>query len=103
MEEAVAIYRRLSDPAAGNPAAHLPDLASSLNNLGIRYSAVGRREEALAPAEEAVAIRRRLAGGDPIPAEYLVAGTARSAQSSQHWPNRVLTRVSGRVSVSVRA
>ncbi|MDY7104815.1 MAG: tetratricopeptide repeat protein, partial [Actinomycetota bacterium] len=39
------------------------------NNLANRQSAVGRREEALATAEEAVAIRRRLA--DANPAAYL--------------------------------
>ena len=49
-EEAVTLYREL---AAANPA-FLPDLAVALNNLGIRYSEVGRRQDALAPAEEAV-------------------------------------------------
>ena len=34
--------------------ASLPDLASALNNLGSRYSEVGKRKEALAPVEEAV-------------------------------------------------
>ena len=34
--------------AADNPA-FLPDLASALNNLGVRYSEVGRRAEAVAP------------------------------------------------------
>ena len=41
----------------------------ALNNLGIRLNAVGRREEALAPTEEAVAIRRALAQANP--AAYL--------------------------------
>ena len=45
--------------------AFLPDLARSLNNLGIRYSEVGRRQEAVAPAEEAVRIRRELAETNP--------------------------------------
>ena len=44
-EEAVRLYREL---AAANPA-FLPDLASALNNLGSRYSEVGRRQDALAP------------------------------------------------------
>ena len=43
-QEAVDIYRKL---AQSNPAAFLPDLAASLNNLGTFLSALGRREEAL--------------------------------------------------------
>ncbi|RKM86463.1 hypothetical protein SFRA_033305, partial [Streptomyces xinghaiensis] len=38
-------------------------------NLAIRLSEVGRREEALAPAEEAVRLRRELA--EVNPAAYL--------------------------------
>jgi tetratricopeptide (TPR) repeat protein len=45
--------------------AFLPDLASALNNLGIRYSEVGKRQEAVAPTEEAVRIRRELAERNP--------------------------------------
>ena len=41
--------------------AFLPDLASALNNLGVRYSELGRREEALKPTEEAVGIYGELA------------------------------------------
>jgi tetratricopeptide (TPR) repeat protein len=55
--------------AEANPAAYLPDLASSVNNLGNRLSEVGRREEALVPAEEAVTINRGLAEANP--AAYL--------------------------------
>jgi tetratricopeptide (TPR) repeat protein len=40
-----------------------------LNNLGAMLSALGRREEALAPSQEAVAIYRRLAEANP--AAYL--------------------------------
>ena len=40
-------------------------LASALNNLGVRLNAVGRREEALAPTQEAVTIRRQLAQANP--------------------------------------
>ena len=47
-----------------NPA-FLPDLAGALNNLGIRYSEVGRRHDALAPAEEAVQLYRDLAAANP--------------------------------------
>ena len=45
--------------------AFLPDLAMALNNLGIRYSEDGRRREAVAPTEEAVSIRRKLAAENP--------------------------------------
>ena len=37
----------------------------ALNNLAIRLSEVGQREAALAPAKEAVAIRRELAAKAP--------------------------------------
>ena len=43
----------------------LPDLASSLNNLGIRLSDLGRRVAALAASQEAVDIRRALAKDRP--------------------------------------
>ncbi|WFE93555.1 tetratricopeptide repeat protein [Micromonospora sp. WMMD987] len=65
-EEAAGIYRRLAEV---NPAAYLPDLAGSLNSLGVLLSELGRREEALVSSEEAVTIRRRLA--EVNPAAYL--------------------------------
>ncbi len=55
--------RALTDPGT------LPDLAGSLNNLGVRLGEAGRREEALAPTTEAVTIRRQLAQDSP--ATYL--------------------------------
>jgi tetratricopeptide (TPR) repeat protein len=51
--------------AQANPQAFLPDLAMSLTSLGNRLSELGRREEALAAAQEAVDIRRRLAQANP--------------------------------------
>jgi CHAT domain-containing protein/tetratricopeptide (TPR) repeat protein len=60
-EEAVKIRREL---AKTNPA-YLNDLASSLTNLGGRYSELGRRQEALASTEEAVKINRELAKTNP--------------------------------------
>ncbi|WP_232286695.1 tetratricopeptide repeat protein [Pelobacter propionicus] len=47
------------------PDAFLPDLAGALNNLGIRYSEVGRRQEAVAPMEEAVNTYRELVETNP--------------------------------------
>jgi hypothetical protein len=41
--------------AEAEPAGYLPDLASALNNLGIRLSQVGDKRGALAPTEEASA------------------------------------------------
>jgi tetratricopeptide (TPR) repeat protein len=61
-EEAVGIYRKLSEQ---NPQAFLPDLATSLNNLGNRLSELGRREEALKATEEAVGIYRKLSEQNP--------------------------------------
>jgi len=55
---------RLRKLSQSNPA-FLPDLASALNNLGIRYSNLGRRKEALQPAEEAVGICRELSQSNP--------------------------------------
>src|SRR5271155_1979912 len=51
--------------AQTRPDAFLPDLATSLNNLGGDLSNLGRREEALAASQEAVDIRRRLAQTRP--------------------------------------
>ncbi|MFD9740648.1 hypothetical protein, partial [Umezawaea sp. NPDC059074] len=45
--------------------AFLPDLASSLNNQSVQLANLGRREEALDAATEAVNIRRRLAKARP--------------------------------------
>ena len=64
-----------SGPASGSalaqasPAAYLPDLASSLNNLSVQQSETGDRDGALASITEAVQIRRALAQASP--AAYL--------------------------------
>ena len=60
------IYQEL---AQANPAAYLPDLASSLNNLAIRLRETGDRQAALTPARRAVEIREELAQANP--AAYL--------------------------------
>jgi CHAT domain-containing protein/tetratricopeptide (TPR) repeat protein len=57
----VKLYREL---AKTNPA-YQGDLASSLNNLGVRYSDLGRRQEALATTELAVKLYRELAKTNP--------------------------------------
>ena len=58
----VAVVRALAED---NPHDYLPVLSAALNNLGNRLSYLGRREEALAAAEEAVALRRQLAAARP--------------------------------------
>ena len=50
--------------AAGEPQ-RLPVLAAALNNLAIRLSAVGQRQEALGPAQEAADLYRELAAKAP--------------------------------------
>ncbi|MFI5963589.1 tetratricopeptide repeat protein [Streptomyces asoensis] len=60
-ENAVCAWR---DLCRTNPA-HQPGLALSLSNLGAFLAAVGRWEEALAAAQEAVEICRQLASGNP--------------------------------------
>jgi len=69
---AAAVSERLvaaARPGADPQPAELSEYARCLNNLGIRLAALGRHEEALAPAEDAVGVQRRLAMSDP--ATYL--------------------------------
>ena len=60
--EAADLYRRL---AAARPDTFLPNLATSLSNLGKYFGDLGRSEEALAAAQEATDIYRRLAAARP--------------------------------------
>ena len=61
-QEAVGLYRDLVEVS---PAAYTPDLATSLSNLAIRLSGVGRSGEALEAAQEAVRLRRELVEFSP--------------------------------------
>ena len=61
-EEAVTLYR---DLARAEPARYTPNLATSLNNLGIRLGEVGEHRRALATTEEAVTLYRDLARAEP--------------------------------------
>jgi tetratricopeptide (TPR) repeat protein len=56
------MYREL---AQANPGKYRSDLARSLSNLGMRFSALGRLAEALPVTAEAVAMYRELAQADP--------------------------------------
>jgi Tetratricopeptide repeat len=82
--------------AQADPATHQPDLAGSLNNLSVRLADAGRRDEALAAIEEAVAVRRRLAGANAAAYEPGVA------PSSARNPTLSVCRHSRRVAVSAR-
>ena len=62
LQKAGRLYRKLTQE---NPDRFLPDLAGSLNNLGVILSELGRYAEALEATEEAVAIRRQLAKRQP--------------------------------------
>ena len=57
--------RHLPGAGRARPDAFRPDLALSLNNLSVRLADLGRREDALAAIEEAVAICRELAAARP--------------------------------------
>jgi len=59
--EAVSLGRPL---ARSNPA-ELSGLATGLNNLNVHLDGLGRRQEALAAAKEAVGVWRALARNDP--------------------------------------
>ena len=61
-EQAAMICRRLAE---ADPTMYLPELASSLNNLGVRLRDLGQRDEALAAIEEAVGVYWRLAAVRP--------------------------------------
>ena len=78
--EAVANHRQLAET---NPAAYLPDLATSLSNLANRFSDVDRPNEALEAAAEAVTHHRQLAEANP--AAYLT-DLARSLQQPRRLP-----------------
>ncbi|MEU6235428.1 tetratricopeptide repeat protein [Kitasatospora sp. NPDC047058] len=58
----VAALRQL---VAADPGSYLPDLASALHDLAAYLSEVGRRDEALAPAQEAATTYRNLANTNP--------------------------------------
>ncbi|WCN80931.1 tetratricopeptide repeat protein [Micromonospora sp. LH3U1] len=65
---AVAVSKRLvaaSAPPAAPTEASLARYARQLNNLSVRLSELGYRDEALAAIEESLGIRRQLADADP--------------------------------------
>ncbi|MEE1757532.1 hypothetical protein, partial [Streptomyces sp. SP18BB07] len=78
--------------AQANPAAHLPDLAMSLNNLSVQQSGTGDRQAALGSITEAVELRRT----PPAP------GMVESAACHPHLPNGGVAWRSRRSSVRGR-
>jgi tetratricopeptide (TPR) repeat protein len=72
---ATVVTEVLRTLAQNDPDAYLSDLAVSLNNLGVQMGEAGRREAALAVAQEALETYRRLAKADPdayLPAQAVV-------------------------------
>ncbi len=69
LRERASTVQEVIARALAELAADQPDLAAeqarALNNLSVRLSELGRREDALAAAEEAVALRRTLAAQRP--------------------------------------
>ena len=61
-QEAVTAYREL---AAANPDRYRPDLARSLDNLGVRFSELGLPAYGLPATQEAVTAYRELAAANP--------------------------------------
>ena len=64
--EALKAYRKLAE---SNPAAYLPYVATTLNNLGALFRDTQRLDQAQAAYQEALGIRRKLAESNP--AAYL--------------------------------
>ncbi|SHN35933.1 tetratricopeptide repeat protein [Cryptosporangium aurantiacum] len=89
-ERLVAAARPGTDPQPDV----LSEYARCLNNLGIRLSALGRAEDALAPAEDAAAVQRRLAVKDPttylpdlaMSLDLLSAGLAEAGRPEEALP-----------------
>jgi len=79
------------------------DLAGSLTNLGVSYSGLGRRQEALAPKEEAVKIYRKLAKTNPAFQEDLSSSATNLAvlQLQQANPSAALPLLRESVSTEV--
>ena len=66
VELSTKVYNMIMEFSKISPEADVePWVATALNNLGVKLSELGRREEALAAAQEAVNIRRRLAAERP--------------------------------------
>src|SRR5207248_2876950 len=61
-QEALTTYRQL---AQANPQAYLPDVAMTLNNLGVLYRATQRLSESEQAYQEALTTYRQLAQANP--------------------------------------
>jgi tetratricopeptide (TPR) repeat protein len=83
-EVALALTQTIVERAKAlpNSATQQAFLATSLNNLSIRLSDLGRREPALAAIEEAVGIRRNLAAARPDAFLPVLAGSLDNLSNS---------------------
>ncbi|MFE6907948.1 hypothetical protein ACFVDK_15955, partial [Streptomyces erythrochromogenes] len=79
--EAVHIRRTLTQ---ANPAAFLPDLAASLNNLSVQQSDTGDHDAALTSITEAVHIRRTLTQANPAAFLPDLAASLNNLSNQQH-------------------
>ncbi|MFJ4585452.1 tetratricopeptide repeat protein [Streptomyces echinatus] len=87
-EEAETVWRRLSEThsaAFWDNAAFAPGLANARSNLSSRLSEVGRRAEALVAQEQAVALYRPLAEGNPATYETDKLAAALSNLGARLW------------------
>jgi hypothetical protein len=82
----VAIFRALGDGDA-----FAPNFGAALRNLTIYYDLAGRKDDAVATAEEAVRVYTRLAADDPQFAPVLAEAigdlggvSARAGRSAKH-------------------
>ena len=79
-----------------------PDLAPSLDNYAVRLGVVGRHQEALAPAEEALTVRRALAKDNPAAYHPNLAASlrnyaARLAEVGRHQEAEAIRWESGKL------
>jgi tetratricopeptide (TPR) repeat protein len=75
--------------ASGNPTAYQPDVADTLNNLGLLYSDTQRLKEAGAAYDEALDIRRQLAKTNPAAYQPDVAATLNNLAMLYHHIERM--------------
>ncbi len=75
MEVTRHLYTRLKAAVRRGPGDLTAELSRLANNLAIRLSELGQREEALAPAKEAVELYRALAGRNPDAFDPDLAGS----------------------------
>jgi tetratricopeptide (TPR) repeat protein len=95
-EEAVDLRRRMADE---DPAGLL-ELTVALSDLGVRYSELGRRTDAVVPVDEAVRILRHLASGAD---DYRISLALALALNTQGTLFKSIGRIADAVRIQVEA